>query len=95
MVKLSEQRGMGRGPAHRAAMLLIGVVNSATDEIPLFFLSDYQARSSAGEHFPDAEGVGGSIPPVPTKPALAPALKRQMRAAPIASVAVLLQATWI
>jgi hypothetical protein len=25
-----------------------------------------QARSSAGEHFLDAEGVGGSIPPVPT-----------------------------
>ena len=25
-----------------------------------------QARSSAGEHFPDTEGVGGSIPPVPT-----------------------------
>jgi hypothetical protein len=26
-----------------------------------------EARSSAGEHFPDTEGVGGSIPPVPTK----------------------------
>jgi hypothetical protein len=26
-----------------------------------------KARSSAGEHFPDTEGVGGSIPPVPTK----------------------------
>ena len=25
-----------------------------------------QARSSVGEHFPDTEGVGGSIPPVPT-----------------------------
>jgi hypothetical protein len=25
-----------------------------------------KARSSAGEHFPDTEGVGGSIPPVPT-----------------------------
>ena len=25
-----------------------------------------EARSSAGEHFPDTEGVGGSIPPVPT-----------------------------
>ena len=30
-------------------------------------LHQTQARSSAGEHFPDAEGVGGSIPPVPTK----------------------------
>ena len=29
-------------------------------------LENTQARSSAGEHFPDAEGVGGSIPPVPT-----------------------------
>ncbi|GEM_PF-2776787 len=27
-----------------------------------------EARSSAGEHFLDAEGVGGSIPPVPTSP---------------------------
>ena len=27
--------------------------------------SDLQARSSVGEHFLDAEGVGGSIPPVP------------------------------
>jgi hypothetical protein len=27
-----------------------------------------KARSSAGEHFPDTEGVGGSIPPVPTNP---------------------------
>ena len=25
-----------------------------------------QARSSAGEHLPDTQGVGGSIPPVPT-----------------------------
>ncbi len=24
-----------------------------------------EARSSVGEHFLDAEGVGGSIPPVP------------------------------
>jgi hypothetical protein len=29
-------------------------------------LQNIQARSSAGEHFLDAEGVGGSIPPVPT-----------------------------
>jgi hypothetical protein len=29
-------------------------------------LQNRQARSSAGEHFLDAEGVGGSIPPVPT-----------------------------
>ena len=27
-----------------------------------------QARSSVGEHLLDVEGVGGSIPPVPTKP---------------------------
>ena len=27
-----------------------------------------KARSSVGEHFLDAEGVGGSIPPVPTNP---------------------------
>jgi hypothetical protein len=26
-----------------------------------------KARSSEGEHFPDTEGVGGSIPPVPTR----------------------------
>jgi hypothetical protein len=32
----------------------------------LFVKAEAQARSSAGEHFPDAEGVDGSIPSVPT-----------------------------
>jgi hypothetical protein len=35
--------------------------------ISRFVKPDIKARSSAGEHFPDTEGVGGSIPPVPTK----------------------------
>jgi hypothetical protein len=41
-------------------LIILRLINS-----PMTML-DAKARSSAGEHFLDAEGVGGSIPPVPT-----------------------------
>ena len=46
-------------------------VNRGADSFPRAVSSSgsdsLQARSSVGEHFLDVEGVGGSIPPVPTK----------------------------
>jgi hypothetical protein len=60
MVRLEPVRGGG-------LLLESGKSFSLRGRLLSRFAKSYpEARSSAGEHFPDTEGVGGSIPPVPT-----------------------------
>jgi hypothetical protein len=46
-----------------------------------------RARSSAGEHLPDTEGVTGSIPVAPTSPSNEPAARLALTAAALVSMA--------
>src|ERR1700730_205590 len=60
-------RGVRPQLGHWSSRLLpLWIFGSRSTLLSPILPSHPKARSSAGEHFPDTEGVGGSIPPVPT-----------------------------